>query len=59
MDDANLQHLSAAIQKRHYTELEDGSDDEEVFNFKEVDDMSDSSDSEGPVQEIVVSHSFL
>jgi len=56
MDDANpQQRLSTAIQKYHYTELEGGSNNEEPFNFLEVNDMLDSSDSEEPVQETVVS----
>ncbi len=54
MDDANpQQQLSTAIQKCCHTELEGSSNDEESFNFLEVDDMSDSSDSEEPVQETI------
>lgn len=55
MDDTNPQRLSVAIQKRHHAELEGSSNDEESFDFKEVDGVSDSSDSEEPVQEMVVS----
>ena len=56
MDDANpQQRLSTAIRKHRHTELEGGSNDEESFDFLEVDDMLDSSDSEEPVQETVVS----
>jgi len=51
MDDANpQQQLSTAIQKHHHTELEGGSNDKESFDFLEVNDMSDLSDSKEPVR---------
>ena len=51
----NPQRLSAAIRKRRHIELESGSNGEESFDFKDIDEALDLSESEEPVQETVVS----
>lgn len=55
MVEDNPQRLSAAIRKCRHIELESGSDGEESFDFKDVDEALDLSESEEPVQETVVS----
>jgi len=55
MVEDNPQRLLAAIRKRRHIELESSSDGKESFDFKDVDETLDLSESEEPVQETVVS----
>lgn len=55
MDEANPQHFSTAIQKHCHTELESGSNREESLDFEGIDEALGSSESEEPVQKMVVS----
>ena len=56
MDRYNSQRLSAAIQKRQHAEVEgDTTDNNETFDFMDIDEMSDSSHSEEPGKKIKVS----
>ena len=50
------QRLSVAIRKRQHAEIEEDSDNQELFDFRDVDEMSSQSESEEqPVQETAVS----
>ena len=53
--DQNPQCLSTAIQKHKCTDVVGDSDDEELFNFKDVDEIIDTSEDEEPVKQKVVS----
>jgi hypothetical protein len=56
MNEGNPQRLSAAVRKRAHVELE-GDNDEEVFDFAEVDAIADSSDIEELVKPKVIERS--
>ena len=50
------QHLSVAIHKHQHAEIEEDSDSQELFDFRDVDEMLSQSESEEqPVQETAVS----
>ena len=51
----NPQRLSTAIHKRQHIDFEGDSDGGEAFDFRDVDAMSDSSESEEPAKQKVVS----
>ena len=53
--DQNPQCLSTAIQKCKHIDVVGDSDDEELFDFKGVDEMIDTSEDEEPVKQKVVS----
>ena len=56
MDQYISQRLSAAIQKCQHAEVEgDTTDNNETFDFMDIDEMSDSSHSEEPGKKIKVS----
>ena len=57
MNEENPQRLSAAVRKRAHVELESDNDDEEVFDFGEVDAMANSSDVEELVKPKVIERS--
>lgn len=59
--DQNPQHLSTVIQKHKCVDVVGvvgDSDDGELFNFEEVDELMDASEDEGPVKQKVVSVSL-
>jgi hypothetical protein len=59
--DQNPQRLSTVIQKRKRVDVVGvvgNSDDGELFNFEEVDELMDTSKDEGPVKQKVVSVSL-
>jgi hypothetical protein len=59
--DQNPQCLSTVIQKRKRVDvvgIVGNSDDGELFNFEEVDELMDTSKDEGPVKQKVVSVSL-
>ena len=58
MNEENPQRFTAAVRKHAHAELESNDDDEEAFDFNEVDAMEDSelSDSE-PVKSKVIERS--
>jgi hypothetical protein len=51
----NPQRLSTVIQKRKYVDVDSDSNDGELFDFKDVDKMADTSEDEEPVKQKVVS----
>jgi hypothetical protein len=53
--DQNSQRPSTAIQKHKCVNVVGDSDDGELFNFKDVDEMIDMSEDEEPVKQKVVS----
>ena len=56
MDQYNSQRLSAAIQKHQHAEVEgDTTDNNETFDFMDIDEMLDSSHSEEPGKKMKVS----
>ena len=59
--DKNPQRLSTVIQKRKRVDVVGvvgDSDDGELFDFEEVDELMDTSEDEGPVKQKVVSVSL-
>ena len=59
--DQNPQHLSTVMQKRKHVDVVGvvgDSDDGELFDFEEVDELMDTSEDEGPVKQKVVSVSL-
>jgi len=52
--DQNPQRLSTVIQKHKHVDIVGDSDDGEVFDFKDVDEMIDSSEDEAPVKKKAV-----
>ena len=57
MNEENPQRLLAAVHKCAHVELEGDNDDEEAFDFGEVDAMADLSDVEEPVKPKVIEKS--
>ena len=57
MNEENPQHLLAAVRKHAHVELEGDNDDEEAFDFGEVDAVADSSDIEELVKPKVIEKS--
>ena len=53
--DKNPQRLSTVIQKRKRVDVFGDSDDGELFDFKDVDEMIDTSEDEEPVKQKVMS----
>ena len=53
--DQNPQCLSTVIQKCKHTDVVGDSDDRELFDFKAVDKMIDTSEDEEPVKQKIVS----
>ena len=53
--DKNPQCLSTVIQKRKRVDVFGDSDDGELFDFKDVDEMIDTSEDEEPVKQKVMS----